>query len=129
MSVLLLTIAACALVGPARPGVAVTITPESAGRPIELRTDQALLVRLPSNLVTGYRWSLAAAPSDVLRLAGPPAFERDTTGAGGVGAPGTEVWRFTPAGKGERTLLFDYRLPWDVDAPPVRQLSFTVTVR
>ena len=125
----LLTVAACAVVGPVRPGVAVTITPESDGRTIELRSDQALLVRLPNNLITSYRWSLAAAPSDVLRLEGLPAFERDLTGAGTVGAPGTEIWRFTTAGKGQRTLLFDYRLPWDTDAPPLRQLSFTITVR
>jgi len=26
-------------------------------------------------------------------------------------------------------LVFDYRLPWEPDAPPARQLSFTVTVR
>lgn len=128
MSVSLLTLAACAAFGPGA-GVAVTVTPESAGRAIELRTDQALLVRLPSNLVTDYRWSLAAAPSDVLKLEGLPAFERDTTGSGAVGASGTEIWRFTTARKGQQTLLFDYRLPWETDAPPVRQLWFTVTVR
>jgi inhibitor of cysteine peptidase len=107
----------------------VTVTPESAGRMIEIRTDQALLVRLPSNLVSDYRWSLAAAPSDVLRLEGLPAFERDTTGSGAVGTPGTEIWRFTTARKGQQTLFFDYRLPWETDAPPMRQLAFTVTVR
>jgi inhibitor of cysteine peptidase len=105
----------------------VTITPESAGRTIELRSDQELFVRLPSNPSTGYRWSLAAAPTDVLQLEGPPAVERNPAGAGMGG--GIEIWRFTLARKGQQILRFDYCLPWETDAPPARQLSFTVTVR
>ena len=106
-----------------------TVTPESAGRPIELREDQALLVRLPSNSVNGYRWLLAAAPSDVLKLEGLPSFEHDPVAPGAVGAPGVEIWRFTPAHKGQQVLLFDYRRPWETEAPPLRELSFTITVR
>ena len=45
------------------------------------------------------------------------------------GTPGVEIWRFTTAHKGQQILLFDYRRPWDTEAPPLRQLSFTVTVR
>jgi len=122
-------VAACARSGRAGADIAVMVTPESAGRTIELRFDQALLVRLPRSLATGYRWSLAAAPGDVLKLEGLPAIERDATGPGVVGAPGTEIWRFTTSRKGQQILVFDYRLPWEVDAPPLRQLSFTVTVR
>lgn len=131
LTVSLLLIAACALVDRAGSSAArgsVTITPESAGRTIELRSDQELLVRLPSNPTTGYRWSLPAAPPDVLKLEGTPAFERNPAGAGVVGVPGTEVWRFTPVRKGQQTLLFDYRRPWEADAPPAHQLSFTVAV-
>jgi predicted secreted protein len=121
-------VAACGLVGRSGPGVAVTITPESAGRTIELRSDQELLVRLPGNSATGYRWSLAAAPASVLKLEGLPTFERDPAGPGAVGAPRVEIWRFTTARKGQQVLLFDYRLPWETEAPPARQLWFTVTV-
>ena len=108
---------------------AVTVTPENAGRPIELGQDQELLVRLPSNSASGYRWLLAAAPSDVLKLEGLPSFEHDPAVPGAVGTSGVEIWRFAPAHKGQQVLLFDYRLPWETDAPAVRQLSFTVTVR
>ena len=102
------------------------ITPENAGRPIEIRWDQELLVRLPNYPATAYRWSLAAAPATVLRLEGLPALERDPSVAGG---PFVEIWRFTTAHTGQQVLVFDYRLPWEPDAPPARQLSFTVTVR
>jgi inhibitor of cysteine peptidase len=108
-------------------GGTVMITPESAGRTIELRWDQELLVRLPNNPVTGYRWSLAAAPAAVLKLEGLPALEREPNGPGGVAV--VEIWRFTTAHTGQQVLVFDYRLPWEIDAPPARRLSFTVTVR
>lgn len=111
------------------PHGAVMITPESAGRTIELQSGQELLIRLPSNPATGYRWALAAAPADVLRLEGLPSFERNPNGANTSSAPGFEIWRFTLARKGQQVLTFDYRLPWDGDAPPAHQLSFTVTVR
>jgi inhibitor of cysteine peptidase len=124
--VLLFLVAACSLAGRGAPGGAVLITPESNGRTIELRSDQELLVRLPGNPAMGYRWSLAAAPAAVLKLEGLPALERDSAGAGG---PVVEIWRFTTAHTGQQVLIFDYRLPWETDAPPARQLSFTVTVR
>lgn len=111
------------------PHGAVMITPESAGRTIELQSGQELLVRLPSNPATGYRWALAAAPAEVLKLEGLPSFERNPNGANTPGTPGFEIWRFTLARKGQQVLTFDYRLPWDGDAPPAHQLSFTVTVR
>ena len=107
---------------------AVLITPESAGRTIELRSGQELLVRLPSNPGPGYRWALAAAPADVLKLEGLPSFERNPSASNTPSAPGFEIWRFTLARKGQQVLTFDYRLPWDGDAPPARQLSFTITV-
>ncbi len=103
------------------------ITPESNGRTIELRAEQELLVRLPGNPATGYRWSLAAAPAAVLKLEGPPALER--AAGPGAGGPVVEIWRFTTAHRGQQILVFDYRLPWETEAPPARQLSFTVTVR
>lgn len=120
-------VAACSSIG--RDGTVLTVTPENAGRPIELGPDQELLVRLPSNSVNGYRWLLAVAPSEVLKLEGWPSFEPDPVVPGAVGTPGVEIWRFTTAHKGEQVLLFDYRVPWDMNAPSLRQLSFTVTVR
>jgi inhibitor of cysteine peptidase len=122
-------VSACSSIDRGGSAIAVTITPESAGRPIELRRDQELLVRLPSNSANGYRWLLAAAPSVVLKLEGLPAFEHDPAIPGAVGTAGVEIWRFTTAHKGRQILLFDYRLPWETDAPALRQLSFTVTVR
>jgi len=100
----------------------------NTGSPIELRSDQELLVRLPNNPAMAYRWSLAAAPAAVLRLEGLPALEQDPTRST-MGAPVVEIWRFTTAHTGRQVLVFDYRLPWETDTPPARRLSFTVNVR
>jgi inhibitor of cysteine peptidase len=121
-------VTACTRAGLGAHGGTVMITPESNGRTVELRTDQELVVRLPGNPAMGYRWLLAAAPAAVLKLEGLPQLERDPAGAG-AGGPVVEIWRFTTARTGQQVLVFDYRLPWETDAPPARQLSFTVTVR
>jgi predicted secreted protein len=125
----LLLVSACSSIGRGGAAPAVTITPENAGRTVELKKDQELLVRLPSNSANGYRWLLAAAPSDVLELEGLPAFEHEPAVSRSVATAGVEIWRFTTPHTGRQVLLFDYRVPWDTDAPAVRQLSFTVTVR
>jgi inhibitor of cysteine peptidase len=126
LSVSLFFVTACSRAGLGAHGGTVMITPESNGRTVEVRTDQELVVRLPGNPAMGYRWSLAAAPAAVLKLEGLPQLERDPAGAGG---PVVEIWRFTTAHAGQQVLVFDYRLPWETEAPPARQLSFTVTVR
>ena len=116
--------AACVSTRGAVP-TAVTITSEHAGRAIDLRRDQVLLVRLPTNPVTGYRWSLVVAPGDVLRLEGGPSAE----GGNFPGGQGIEVWRFRCARAGQQTLRFEYRRPWDTYTPAVQQLAYAVTVR
>src|SRR5262245_52393864 len=92
-------VGACASTGLERSRGAVMITPESAGRTSELRSGQERLVRLPSNPAAGYRWALAAAPADVLKLEGLPSFERNPNGFSTPSAPGFEIWRFTLARK------------------------------
>src|SRR5262249_50277388 len=110
----LLLVSAClsasSTIGRGAP-VAVTITPEHAGRPIDLKKDRELLVRLPRNSANGYRWLLGAAPSDVLKLEGLPAFEHDPAVSWGMETAGVEIWRFTTPHTGRQVLLFDYRLP------------------
>jgi inhibitor of cysteine peptidase len=128
-AVAMLLAAACSSIGRGGSVDAVTVTPASAGHSIELRQGQELLVRLPGDSVNGYRWLLPAAPSDVLQLEGLPSFEHDPTAPGAAATPRVEIWRFTPAHKGRQVLRFDYRRPWETDAPPLRHLSFTVTVR
>jgi len=86
-----------------------------------------LVVRLPSNPTTGYRWSLAQQSTAVLEPEGAPSYEK---GAGDAGAGGIEIWRFAPTQAGEGTLRLEYRRLWEADAAPrAGSSSYKVTVR
>ncbi|MGE5236194.1 MAG: protease inhibitor I42 family protein [Acidobacteriota bacterium] len=108
---------------------AVTVTPDHSGRPVELAPGQELIVRLPSNPTTGYRWSLVAPAKGVLESEGSPGFESQSSGTPLVGAPGYELWRFRAVRRGAQPVRFEYRRPWENDTPPLRVVTFTVTAR
>jgi inhibitor of cysteine peptidase len=124
-------LAACSLPSQPEPTAkmdSVVVAPDPPGGRIELALGQELVVRLPGNPSTGYRWSLAAAPAGPLEATGSPAFERAQT-ASQVGAGGHEVWKFKSIQKGQDALRFEYRRPWEKDVPAAQTASYQVTLR
>jgi inhibitor of cysteine peptidase len=120
-------LAGCGLFGKKPPPPEpLNVTEANSGSTLALTRDQKLVVRLPSNPSTGYRWSLVQQAGGILEPEGAPTFER--TGAGDAGAGGTETWRFVPLKAGEETLRLEYRRLWETDAPPARVVSYKVTV-
>jgi inhibitor of cysteine peptidase len=119
-----LPLGACASKAP--PPVPLSVTEANSGDSVALARNQQLVVRLPSNPTTGYRWSLAQQSTPVLEPEGAPTYEK---GAGAAGAGGTETWRFAPTQAGEGTLRLEYRRLWETDAAPARVVSYKVTVR
>jgi inhibitor of cysteine peptidase len=93
---------------------------------VALALDQRLIVRLPSNPSTGFRWSVVQQTTGVLEPDGAPVYEK---GGGDAGAGGTETWKFVPAKAGEETLRMEYRRLWETDVPPARAVSYKVTVK
>lgn len=110
----------------APPPAPLSVTDANSGGAVALARNQQLVVRLPSNPTTGYRWSLAQQSTAVLEPEGAPTYEK---GAGDAGAGGTEIWRFAPTQAGEGTLRLEYRRLWEADAAPARVVSYKVTVR
>lgn len=94
---------------------------------MNLRVNQPLILRLPSNPSTGYSWTLPVAPQ-LLRVEGKPGFEEANTAPGVVGAGGQEVWTLRALTAGEETLRFEYRRPWEKDAPPARSLLYRIEI-
>ena len=119
-----LPLGACASKKP--PPAPLSVTEANSGGSVALAHNQQLVVRLPSNPTTGYRWSLAQQSTPVLEPEGAPTYEK---GAGDAGAGGTETWRFAPTKAGEGTLRLEYRRLWETDAAPARVVSYKVTVR
>src|SRR5436309_3061380 len=84
----------------------ITVGQAQSGREIALTVGQHLLVRLPSNHTTGYRWTLVDSPGvpAIVRSDGPAVYETNANNAGMVGVGGTEAWSFTGVRTGDAEL-------------------------
>jgi inhibitor of cysteine peptidase len=104
------------------------LTEKENGKDLWMDRGDLLLFRLPSNPSTGYSWSVAASKLGLLLQQGEAACEIPKSAKGRVGAGGTEVWRFRAVREGTLTLTFSYARVWEKGVPPVRKLSWPVTI-
>jgi inhibitor of cysteine peptidase len=125
-----MTVAACGLLKatPKPPPEPVTVNAAQSGTKVELASGQDLVVRLPSNPTTGYRWIYIEPQDAVLRVDGPSTYEAQTAG-GVAGAGGTEIWKLAPLKQGQQQLRFEYRRPWEQDIAPSQVATYAVTVK
>jgi inhibitor of cysteine peptidase len=117
---------ACTVAGPAA-AQDVNLRYENAGGKVALNANQTLVVHLPRNPSTGFRWALVEATNPLLKAEGLPAYEAPAD-LKKVGATGTEVWRLRPQRSGQQDLRFEYRRPWE-KGKPERAIVYKVTVR
>ena len=124
-------VAGCGLFksAPKPPPPPVTVSAAQSGASVELAANQDLVVRLPSNPTTGYRWIYVEPKDAVLRVDGPSTFESTQTAGGAVGAGGTEIWKLAPLKPGQQQLRFEYRRPWEQGVAPSQTATYTVTVK
>jgi len=100
--------------------------PPGTPRPLAAQAGMRFTVTLESSPSTGYRWYLAAQPNPaVVRVV---SSEYRQAPAQSVGAPGDEVWTFDALAPGTATLAFEYKRPWNADAPPAKFQTFDVRV-
>ncbi len=86
-------------------------------KPIELKQGQTLILSLPSNPTTGFRWQLFDAAPSVLKALGPEVY-RVPKEAGIVGSAGLSTWRFQATLPGQGRLLLQYQRPWEQGVAP-----------
>jgi inhibitor of cysteine peptidase len=122
---------ACGLIkaSPKPPPEPVTVSAAQTGTSVALAADQALLVRLPSNPTTGYRWIYVEPKDAVFRVDGPSTYEAAQTGGNVAGAGGIEIWKLAPLKPGAQQLRFEYRRPWEQDIAPSQVVTYPVTVK
>ena len=106
-----------------------TLTELDNGKDLQVTTGDLLVFRLPSNRSTGYSWSVVTSKSSLLSQVGEAGYELPKSAKGLVGVGGTEVWKFRALGAGSLTITFAYARPWEKGIPPVRTLSWPVTIR
>lgn len=130
LATVVVTVAACTLFqgSPKPPPEPVTVSADQSGTSVALASGQDLVVRLPSNPTTGYRWIYVEPKDAVLRVDGPSSYEAQSAG-GAAGAGGTEIWKLAPLKPGQQQLRFEYRRPWEQDVAPSRVATYSVTVK
>lgn len=95
--------------------------------PVEAVVGQEFELRLESNRTTGYSWSLVKNYSHKILNLIATDYEASKTGL--MGAPGTQIWKFTADSEGQTEVIFHYARSWEKDVPPVRERSFVITVK
>ncbi|MGE5675978.1 MAG: protease inhibitor I42 family protein [Mycobacterium leprae] len=104
----------------------VEVTDANNGQTIELEPGQTLMLRLPANASTGYRWSLIESnDTTVLRLL---HWEYIQQGERRPGAAGTEVWQFQAGKAGNTGLKLGYARS-NPPGTPEKEFSLTIVVK
>ncbi|MNP69581.1 Chagasin family peptidase inhibitor I42 [compost metagenome] len=95
--------------------------------PVKLTSGQNLILTLPSNPTTGYRWSIQDSAGGVLRALSPEVYSNPED-AGVVGAAGVSTWRFQAFAPGTGRLRLTSQQPWAPEVLPVDAFDCAISV-
>lgn len=95
--------------------------------PAKLHNGQTLILSLPSNPTTGYRWAIQDSAGGVLRALGPEVYSNPED-AGVVGAAGVSTWRFQAFTNGTGRLRLTSQQPWAPEVLPVDTFDCAISV-
>ncbi len=97
------------------------LTEADDGSRISVAKGDVLTVRLPSNVTTGYGWSVAQAAPGMLAAPEPPGYQPPAASQPGAG--GTQTFTIPVNAGGAGWLQLVYRRPFEKDVPPARTWS------
>lgn len=121
----LVLLSACAQ----KPTSSVTLHQKQQSKcPLTLHSGQQLILRMPSNPTTGFRWIIRDAASNVLHSLGPEVYSNPED-AGLVGSAGVSTWRFEAKQAGEGHLHLTYERPWEVGVVPAQRFECRIRVK
>ena len=123
LPICLALIAACA----SKPDSVVLKEDQQSDCPLEMDMSQMLVISLPSNPTTGFRWVVTKAASTVLQPLGPEVYTNPEE-AGMVGSGGKSTWRFKAYQTGQDALLMQYQRPWDQGIAPAKTFACEISV-
>ena len=95
--------------------------------PVQLNSGQNLILTLPSNPTTGYRWAIQDSAGGVLRALSPEVYSNPED-AGVVGSAGLSTWRFQAFATGTGRLRLTYSQPWAPEVPAVKTFDCAIAV-
>ena len=100
------------------------LTDADNGVTVRVAAGDVVVVRLPENPTTGYRWQTSVAPG--LALGGD---EFATTSSSAPGAPGQRTLRLAARDVGVFHVHAALRRPWESSGAPKAEFSVTVEVQ
>lgn len=100
---------------------------EQSDCPMQLRTGQHLILSLPSNPTTGYRWAIQDSAAGVVRSLGPEVYKSADDGQL-LGSGGHSTWRFEAFAAGNGRLRLTYQQPWEPETEPTEVFDCSITV-
>ena len=109
------------------PKGSVTVTEKEDGRTLVLSRGNQLVVRLLTQLGTGYSWQVLPHDSTRLRLAAKPLVESNSPGR--PGGSEQQVFRFEAVKAGTVSLELKYARPWEKETVPLKRVRLTIKVR
>lgn len=105
------------------------VTEADNGREIHLAVGEQLVVKLGSNVTTGYSWNDRSNGELVIQQQGTSTYVAKAHAPGVVGSGGIETWKYKAVKSGKQTLRLDYNRPWEKEAAPAQTVSFSVVVK
>lgn len=105
----------------------IDLTAANNGETIDVKPNQMIIIKLDSNITTGFKWALFTEPNaNILKLVSSKYNEPQSSTAAGAG--GSETWQFQAVGTGTTTLRLGYARPWE-SRQPSQEFTATVNVK
>ena len=105
----------------------VILTEENNGQTVDVETEGTIVVRLKSQMGTGYGWQISKADDKRVKLVGEPELENaEDRKSGGVEH---QVFRFKAISRGTSELELVYIRPWEKTAKPSKTFRLKVRVQ
>ena len=101
----------------------VTVSSDEDGGHVRLHVGDLLIVRLPENPTTGYRWQFTP-PAQLA----PEGDSFNPVAGGAVGAGGERLARFRAATLGQGRLQASHKRPWDPPSAAIGAFAIDVMV-
>jgi inhibitor of cysteine peptidase len=89
-----------------------------------LNPGDTLVIKLQSNVTTGYSWSITTPAETLQQLVSDSERAKDAP----LGAGGFQTFRFTAKSAGDATLELKYFRPFEKDKPAAKTYKITVSV-
>ncbi len=103
----------------------ITLTESDNGRVIQMRSGDAVQIRLPENATTGYRWAIDSYDAALFEQ---PTEEARYPSGGAVGSGGEMIFAFKAKAPGKGQIALKNGRAWEGAAGVAKRFRITVQI-